>query len=781
MSLDPSRPGQLLLTKGAVPAPLHPRENVRLARLRDYEILDSEPEAVFNDLIALASYVTETPLGAISFVDRDRQWFKATHGFADQQTDRSIAFCAHAILETGPAFIVPDAAKDERFSGNPLVTGPPHIRFYAGIPMLTPDGLPLGSFCVMDRTARELRPQQIEMLQHIARIAMDVVDSERHAVVLEKHIIFGPASDGELPAAISNLATSAGPLHGLIDHLIGLYGPILGGVHARIQRFRGEFPLEAFYIPEDPPSETHERLWEATDRILHPVAQTLRRGTVEVDGARYQYGFVPVGFAGRVLARVDFISPLRTNSCFESIFKLMLSGFLAMAEREAHSMELRFQNQHDPLTGLGNRTPLIAEIDRSIRNADPARPADSLVHLRLDGLAEINDNFGYSIGDRVLVAAADRLRQLVDGTPFVSRIGGDKFLVLLHGLGQHDALEDLLAMLVATLDQPFQVEGEKVTLHASVGCAPIDDPALHPVEILRRADVAMRQAAAEENRTGSSTFIYQEAMFHDRQQRHHDNLLVRQAYDEKRFFLLFQPVIDLENGRLGGAEGLLRMRGRDGTSIPACEFMAAITRIRYESILDEWVFGEFMRLSSGEGAGRQLLGMEGFSLGLNATPAFLSTPGFAMRWIDRLASARIPACETVIEIIENPLLLQNEALRRNLEDLRAAGVRIAIDDFGSGYSNLRHLTELPVDIVKLDRTFLAKRHDPAGRGETLMRDMINLCRDLGYQSLVEGVETAEQDAFLRDAQCRYAQGHFYAKPMTLEEVLAMARSFPEKP
>jgi EAL domain-containing protein (putative c-di-GMP-specific phosphodiesterase class I) len=113
--------------------------------------------------------------------------------------------------------------------------------------------------------------------------------------------------------------------------------------------------------------------------------------------------------------------------------------------------------------------------------------------------------------------------------------------------------------------------------------------------------------------------------------------------------------------------------------------------------------------------------------------------------------------------------------------LRAAGVRIAIDDFGAGYSNLRHLTDLPVDIVKLDRTFLAERNDTARRGETLMRNMINLCRDLGYQSLVEGVETAEQDAFLRDTTCRYAQGYFYAKPMPLEEVLAMIRSFPAKP
>jgi EAL domain-containing protein (putative c-di-GMP-specific phosphodiesterase class I) len=150
----------------------------------------------------------------------------------------------------------------------------------------------------------------------------------------------------------------------------------------------------------------------------------------------------------------------------------------------------------------------------------------------------------------------------------------------------------------------------------------------------------------------------------------------------------------------------------------------------------------------------------------------------AGRWTERLAAARIPASETVIEIIENPLLLQNETLLHNLQDLRAAGVKIAIDDFGSGYSNLRHLTKLPIDIVKLDRSFLAERNDPQQRGETLMTHMINVCRDLGYLPLVEGVETAEQDAFLRRTRCRYAQGFFYANPMPLEGVLALARTFP---
>lgn len=776
MNTDITANEPLLLTKGSVPAPQHPLEKERLARLHDYEILDSEPEATFDNLIALASYVTETPLGAISFVDRDRQWFKATHGFDDKQTDRSIAFCAHAILETGPAFIVPDATRDERFSGNPLVTGPPHIRFYAGVPMLTPDGLPLGSFCVMDRTARELSAQQIEMLRHIARIAMDVVESERHAIILEKHMIYGRNGNGELPCAISGLAAKKGPLHGLIDSLIGQYGPLLGGVHARIQRFRGEFPLEAFYVPEDPPTEAHQKLWDALDQTIHPAAQTLRRGNFKSDGAPCNYGVIPLGYSGRVLARVDFVSPAHDNPAFENLFKLMMANFLSLAEREIRTQELRFRADHDSLTGLGNRIPLIAEIDRSIRTANSTPGTQALVHLRLEGLAEINDNFGYAVGDRVLVSAAQRLKNLQDGQPFVSRIGGDKFLVLLHNIGEPDPLKELLSKLAGCLDEPFDLGEEKIRLHASIGCAVIDDSSLHPVEVLRRADVAMRQAADRAHQTGSTIEIYEENMFRDRQYRHGVNLLVRQAYDEHRFFLLFQPVFDLEKGRLGGAEALLRIRDRDGHEIAAGEFISAIERIGYQAIIDGWVFGEFVRLCTERESARLLLEQEGFAFGLNASPAFLSTPGMAHSWLRHLDQSGICSSKIVVEIIENPVLLHNQTLIANLQDMRSAGIRIAVDDFGSGYSNLRHLTKLPVDIVKLDRVFLAELDDPNQRGRVLMTSMITLCRALGYLSLVEGVESAEQDAFLRGTSCHFAQGYFYGKPMPLEELLTLAQS-----
>jgi EAL domain-containing protein (putative c-di-GMP-specific phosphodiesterase class I) len=287
----------------------------------------------------------------------------------------------------------------------------------------------------------------------------------------------------------------------------------------------------------------------------------------------------------------------------------------------------------------------------------------------------------------------------------------------------------------------------------------------------------MRQSADRAHQAGSAIQIYDENMFRERQHRHRVNLQVRQAYEERRFFLHFQPILDLEQQRLGGAEALLRMRDRDGHEIAASDFFSAIDRIGFQSIIDEWVFGEFVRLCCENECARQLLETEGFAFGLNASPAFLSNPGMADSWLRRLAQAGICPGKIVVELIENPVLLLNQTLIGNLQEMRRAGIRIAVDDFGSGYSNLRHLTKLPVDIVKLDRAFLAELDDSNQRGRVLMTSMIALCRALGYLSLVEGVESAAQDAFLRGTSCHYAQGYYYGKPMPLAELLSLARRY----
>jgi EAL domain-containing protein (putative c-di-GMP-specific phosphodiesterase class I) len=226
---------------------------------------------------------------------------------------------------------------------------------------------------------------------------------------------------------------------------------------------------------------------------------------------------------------------------------------------------------------------------------------------------------------------------------------------------------------------------------------------------------------------------------------------------------------------MAGAEALLGVRGHDGEIMGASSFMPAVERIRHQVAMDEWVFAEFLRLFGPGMPGRKLMEDREFLLGLNATPAFLSTEGLAQRWLTDLQRAEIAPASTAIEVVESPLLRENETLLANLRRLRTEGVKIAIDDFGSGYSNLRHLMQLPVDFVKLDKSFVAELDGEESKARVLLRELARLCADLGYRTVCEGVETAVQAAFVSENGVRYGQGFYYGKPASLEQLQAMVQ------
>lgn len=745
----------------------------RLARLHDYGILDTGREASFDNLIALAAQVTGTSMGAISFVDRDRQWFKSTYGFEGKQTDRSVAFCAHAILEQAPSFVVRDTADDERFAGNPLVTGEPHIRFYAGVPMSTPEGLPLGSFCVMDRKPKELDASQRKLLEHIARITMDLVEQQRHLRIMEKHVLFGSIIDSELPAVIARIASPSGVLRGVIDDLIGQYAPLLGWVGARVRQYCAGDQTGVFVVPDDLAENQMQEVWRQLDALAQPSSSTRGAGVIETaQGGKFLYAMVPLQFSGKVLARVDFLAPEQPDRRLLELFGLLSSSFEMLAGEKVRVEELQYVAEHDLLTGLSNRRLLTAEIDSAIRSASPAAPSAVLFEVRLESVIEVNDNFGYAAGDSVIIEAAQRLRRLRNGSVLVTREGGNKFLVLLRHADLARELPALLKEIESCMAQPFRADGNEIRPSADIGCAIFSDPSLHPIEMLRRAEVAMRYAGTQETSPQRGVFVYREELFVERRQHHHVNLQVRQAFEQRRFFLHFQPIFDLTSGRIAGAEALLGMRGPDGEIIGAGAFMSAVERIRHQAAMDEWVFGEFLRLFAPEMPGRKLMEDQEFLVGLNATPAFLSTEGRAERWLKDLRRAGIAPASTAIEVVESPLLQANDTLLANLRRLRAEGVKIAIDDFGSGYSNLRHLTQLPVDFVKLDKAFVAELDGEESKARVLLREFARLCADLGYRTVCEGVETAVQAAFVSENGVRYGQGFYYGRPAPLEQLLA---------
>ena len=187
-----------------VSAPLPKNESARLEALRQYEILDTDPEEVFDDITRLAAYVCETPIAVISLVDRERQWFKARHGLGPAETSRDCAFCAHAILEETP-MVIPDALADSRFADNPLVTSEPYIRLYAGAPLITPEGFRLGTLCVIDRVSRTLDHGQIAVLRMLANQVMTQLDLRREVSALKKSLAERKRVEKELREKVATL------------------------------------------------------------------------------------------------------------------------------------------------------------------------------------------------------------------------------------------------------------------------------------------------------------------------------------------------------------------------------------------------------------------------------------------------------------------------------------------------------------------------------------------------------------------------------------------------
>jgi GAF domain-containing protein len=179
---------------GSYPAPLPPDEAERVKALQDYQVLDSMPEQAFDDIVFLASHICDTPIALVSLVDTDRQWFKARVGLGAPQTSRDLAFCAHAILEPDRILQVQDASKDERFNTNPLVTGAPDIRFYAGTPLVTPDGRAIGTLCAIDRKPRELTAEQLRALRALSREVMTQLELRRTILTLERTLASAAAA-----------------------------------------------------------------------------------------------------------------------------------------------------------------------------------------------------------------------------------------------------------------------------------------------------------------------------------------------------------------------------------------------------------------------------------------------------------------------------------------------------------------------------------------------------------------------------------------------------------
>ena len=426
-----------------------------------------------------------------------------------------------------------------------------------------------------------------------------------------------------------------------------------------------------------------------------------------------------------------------------------------VSDRKAQLAALEHQALHDVLTDLPNRVLLLDRLSQAILTSVRQGKSLALVIMDLDRFKEVNDTFGHHIGDQLLMQVGPRLRNQIRASDTVSRLGGDEFAILLPEIGDAEAAIATGKKLIRALEAPFLVEEHAFDIGASIGIALSPDHGSDAATLMRRADVAMY--IAKQSNSGYAVYSAEQ----DRNSPTRLALMseLRHGIDHGQLLLHYQPKVDMERGTFSQLEALVRWRHPQHGLMPPDDFIPLAERTGLISALTSWVLNEALaQCRSWQDESLQLgvaVNLSGRSL---QDPELLELVGEALyRW--RLD----PSCLT-LELTESSIMSDPDHVMNVLERLRALKVRLSIDDFGTGYSSLSHLRLLPVDEIKIDKSFvlemLANPSDDA-----IVRSTIQLCHNLDRKVVAEGVETAEIYARLHDLGCDLAQGFHIARPM----------------
>jgi diguanylate cyclase (GGDEF)-like protein len=436
------------------------------------------------------------------------------------------------------------------------------------------------------------------------------------------------------------------------------------------------------------------------------------------------------------------------------------------AERLAHSeAHFRVMAYTDPLTGLANRRQLL----NTLQEAAVGQPSCVLLAIDLDGFKNINDTRGHDVGDLVLVEVARRLRRNVRPGDLAVRLGGDEFAVLMSAPASEAAA--VAERLLAVLCDPYEVDGASMFLSASIGlatCATADT-----IEsLMRNADVALRFAKQRGKQRVEEYDLAYDQWLRRRTELEHE---LRGAVERGELMLVYQPVVHLPDGRVAGVETLLRWHHPRLGTVPPDEFIPLAEEAGLIHRLGEFVLHEACHQLS-----RWIADGHDVYLAVNVSVRELHTPEYADRVAELLRGHRVPPDRLVIEVTEHAVAQDLQQLVDRLSALRATGVRVALDDFGSGYSSLGQLRTLPVDILKIDKT-LIEPSGPAGPAQPLADVVVQLGARLGLDVVAEGITEVDQRRSLEAAGCGYAQGDLFGRPMPAERVEALFRAFPAAP
>jgi diguanylate cyclase (GGDEF)-like protein/PAS domain S-box-containing protein len=730
------------------PVPLN--ESERLVEMEALRLIDTAASLEFDTVTKHLKDIFGAEQCSIALVDRDRIWFKSRIGIFAPERPRDGSFAAYTIL-SNEILVVEDARLDERFKDMPIVAGEPGLRFYAGAPLMVRPGIAIGSLAVLDSRPRRVTAKERAALEAMAKVVVGLIEVNRLAAVSEARRVEIEEQRRALEireAQFKQTETIAR----------------VGGWEWDLATNRVNWSDEVYRIHDMPvgepvtvemamsvyPPDQRERMRQLIERLL-------------TDRSSFSEVFRIVSFTGRhkwvqIAGDVEEL-----NGTVVRLFGILQD---ITESHEAQRKLLEAANT-DALTGLANRhrfTTLLSE-----RFASGRTSPFGLMMIDVDHLKEVNDSLGHDAGDALIRTVASRLVQCTRPGDVAARLGGDEFALIVATDGSEEALSERASEIIGVMGPRIIFNGRTIAPQVSIGVA---TPAVAdtPDAIRQKADIALYHAK-DVRRGGYVGFS--ESLRSSISARVETTRQLDEALVEKRVEAHYQPIVNLRTGRIEGVEALARIRMPDGTLRSAGEFASALDDSRNAVRLTTTMLNALTRdLKAWRKAGVQV-----GRVGINATTADFRDGDLDRRIVEAFQAVRLPLTLVTLEVTETVFLSQvAQEVGRTLISLRKHGVRVALDDFGTGHASLANLGTLPVDVIKIDRSFIANMADHKV-SEAIVKSLIDLGEVLAITVVAEGVETEEQLLRLQRMGCHAGQGYLFARPLPPSDMAAFAAAF----
>jgi diguanylate cyclase (GGDEF)-like protein/PAS domain S-box-containing protein len=461
-----------------------------------------------------------------------------------------------------------------------------------------------------------------------------------------------------------------------------------------------------------------------------------------------------------------YVETSRTNLMHDPNVKGIVLNTRDISERKQFEEQLSHQAFHDQITGLANRAlfqdRVMHALERQSRDGKPV----AVLFMDLDDFKTVNDSLGHAAGDQLLVEISSRLVGRLRTADTAARLGGDEFAVLLEDGGEEGmTAADVAGRILETFEEPFLLDGTEVYTHASIGIS-VAEPEAPPQdadELLRNADVAMYMA----KEAGKGRYQLFEPAMHDTALRRLElKAALQRAIDHEEFRLFYQPVMELPTGKIIGVEALLRWFHPDKGIVPPLDFIPLAEETGLIVPIGRWVLQEACRFAS---ALVDRFPSMRLDMAVNLSARQIARPEIVDEVREALATSELDPSRLVLEITESVMIHDIDLAIARLRELKTLGVQLAIDDFGTGYSSLNYVRRFPVDILKVDKSFIDGVTEE-GESSALTAAVIELASILNLKPVAEGIERADQLERLIEMRCDLGQGFFFAKPLPADEL-----------